>query len=132
MDMAKRIVIDKSENRLRLYENGKLLKTYPVATGRSPAQTPEGRFTIVVKLINPAWTNPRTGRTTPGGVPHNPLGSRWLGLSIGGGREYGIHGTNQPWSIGRYVSLGCVRMHNRDVEELYRLVPIGTVVSIQK
>lgn len=130
--MAKRIVIDKSENRLRLYENGKLLKSYPVATGKDPAQTPEGSFTIVNKIPNPSWTNPETGKTTPGGVPRNPLGTRWLGLSIGGGSKYGIHGTNQPGSIGKHVSLGCVRMYNKDVEELARLAPIGTTVIIQK
>lgn len=129
--MAKRIVIDKSENVLRLYENGWLLRTYPVATGRSTEQTPEGRFTIVLKVVNPSWTNPRTGQTIPGGSPRNPLGTRWLGLSVGGGRKYGIHGTNQPWSIGRHVSLGCVRMENWAVEELYRLVPVGTEVTIQ-
>lgn len=129
--MPKRIEIDKSENRLRLYENGRLLKTYPVATGRDPKQTPEGEFTIVMKIVNPSWTNPRTGETIPGGTPRNPLGTRWLGLSIGGGREYGIHGTNQPESIGGHVSLGCVRMHNSDVEELFRLVPIGSQVVIR-
>lgn len=130
--MPKRIVIDKSENRLRLYEGNRLLKSYPVATGMNPAQTPEGTFSIVVKIVNPSWTNPRTGETIPGGVPRNPLGSRWLGLSIGGGGQYGIHGTNQPGSIGGHVSLGCVRMHNKDVEELFRLLPIGTPVVIQK
>mgnify|MGYP001194211020 CR=1 FL=1 len=130
--MGKRIVIDKSENVLRLSENGKLLKTYRVATGKDPSLTPEGTFTIVNKIPNPSWTNPETGKTTPGGSPRNPLGSRWLGLSIGGGSKYGIHGTNQPGSIGSHVSLGCVRMHNRDVEELSRLVPIGTPVVIQK
>lgn len=132
MRVAYRIVIDKSENNLRLYQDGRLYKTYRVATGKDPAQTPEGRFSIVFKTVNPSWTNPRTQEFIPGGKPNNPLGSRWLGLSVGGGREYGIHGTNQPWSIGTHVSLGCVRMHNRDVEELYRLVPLGTQVTIQK
>lgn len=129
--MAKRIVIDKSENRLRLYENGRLTTTYPVGTGRSQELTPVGRFSIVLKIVNPSWTDPDTGRTTPGGVPANPLGTRWMGLSIGRGSKYGIHGTNNPGSIGRHVSSGCVRMHNRDVEELFRLVPLGTQVVIQ-
>ncbi len=131
MQVAKRIVIDKSENRLRLYENGKLVKTYPVGTGRSEELTPEGRFSIVNKIVNPSWTDPDTGKTTPGGVPGNPLGSRWLGLSIGGGSKYGIHGTNNPASVGGHVSSGCVRMYNQDVEELFRTVPIGTQVVIQ-
>lgn len=130
--VGKRIVIEKSANLLRLYENGKLLKTYRVATGRDPSLTPEGTFSIVNKIPQPSWTSPETGETIPGGSPRNPLGSRWLGLSIGGGSRYGIHGTNQPSSIGQHISLGCVRMHNRDVEELARLVPIGTPVVIQK
>jgi len=57
------------------------------------------------------------------------LGSRWLGLSIPGGR-YGIHGTNNPASIGGYVSNGCIRMHNRDIEEIFPRVEIGTPVEI--
>lgn len=130
--MAKRIDIDKSENRLRLYDGGKLIRTYPVATGRATTITPEGRFTIVFKTTDPGWTNPDTGEFFPGGSPRNPLGSRWLGLSIGGGRRYGIHGTNAPWSIGQSITHGCVRMQNWAVEELYRLVPLGTVVVIKK
>jgi lipoprotein-anchoring transpeptidase ErfK/SrfK len=129
--MPKRIVIDKGENTLRFYEGDRLLKTYRVGTGRDPAQTPEGSFTIVNKVINPSWRNPRTGEVIPGGTPRNPLGTRWLGLSIGGGSEYGIHGTNEPGSIGHHVSHGCVRMQNSDVEELFRQVPIGTRVVIQ-
>jgi lipoprotein-anchoring transpeptidase ErfK/SrfK len=131
--MARRIEIDKSENRLRLYEDSKLLKEYPVATGRSTALTPEGTFRVVFKTWNPSWTNPRTGQLVPGGSPRNPLGSRWIGFDAGDGqgRSYGIHGTNDPSSIGRHISLGCVRMHNRDVQELYQLVPIGTRVTIK-
>lgn len=130
--MPRRIVIDKSENRLWLYENGLVLRSFPVATGMNPAQTPEGSFTIVMKVVNPPWTNPRTGETIPGGTPRNPLGTRWLGLSVGGGREYGIHGTNDPTSIGRHVSHGCVRMQKPDVEWLFQQVPIGTPVVIKK
>jgi lipoprotein-anchoring transpeptidase ErfK/SrfK len=130
--VAKQIQIDKSENRLRLYEGGKVIRSYPVATGKSTTVTPEGRFTIVFKTTNPGWTNPDTGEFFPGGSPRNPLGSRWLGLSIGGGRRYGIHGTNAPWSIGQSITHGCVRMQNWAVEELYRLTPLGTVVVIRK
>jgi len=130
--LAKRIVIDKSENRLRLYDGASLLKTYPVATGKSTTITPEGRFSIVFKTVDPGWTNPDTGEFFPGGSRRNPLGRRWLGLSIGGGRKYGIHGTNAPWSIGQSITHGCVRMQEADVEELYRQVPLGTVVTIQK
>lgn len=130
---AYRIVINKGSNTLSLFDGDSLVKTYPIGTGRSPEQTPEGTFPIVLKTWYPSWTSPRTGETIPGGSPRNPLGSRWMGLGVGdtGGRIYGIHGTNQPETIGTYVSLGCVRMHNRDAEELYELAPIGTEVRIE-
>lgn len=133
--MSKRIQISKQTNRLRLYEDGKLVREYPVATGKDPRQTPEGTFSVVFKTWNPSWTNPRTGETIPGSSPRNPLGTRWIGLSVPGaaeGRTYGIHGTNRPESIGTHVTLGCVRMHNRDVEELYPQVPQGTQVTISR
>lgn len=130
--MAKRIEIDKSENKLRLYDGGRLVKTYPVATGKSASITPVGRFTIVFKTVYPGWTDPETGQFYPGGSPQNPLGHRWLGLSVGGGKQYGIHGTNRPSSIGQHITHGCVRMYESDVEELYRTVPLGTIVTIKE
>jgi hypothetical protein len=57
------------------------------------------------------------------------LGTRWLGLNVPTG-NYGIHGTNAPWSIGRFASNGCIRMHNRDIEAIFPLCPIGTPVQI--
>lgn len=132
--MSKRILIDKSENTLRLLENGKQIRQYPVATGKSASITPVGTFSIVMKIKNPSWTNPETGKTTPGGDPRNPLGSRWLGLSVGNtrGKKYGIHGTNRPSSIGQHITLGCVRMYPHHVEELFNLVPLGTMVTIRE
>lgn len=132
--MSRRIHISKGENRLRLFENGQVIRDYPVATGRDPSITPEGTFTIVMKIKNPSWTDPQTGVTIPGGAPNNPLGTRWLGLRVGDtyGNKYGIHGTNRPETIGQYVSAGCVRMYQQDVEELFELVPWGTQVTIQR
>ncbi len=128
-----RILIDKAENKLYLYENGQVIREYPVATGRTSDITPVGTFSIVVKIVDPSWTNPETGETIPGGDPANPLGSRWLGLSVGntGGSKYGIHGTNNPSSIGGYITHGCVRMYPEDVEELFDMVPLGTMVTIR-
>lgn len=121
-----KIEINKATNKLTLYKNGKVYKQYPVATGRKPSYTPEGTFPIVVKIVKPGW------KGIPGGHPNNPLGERWLGISVRGdnGRTYGIHGTNQPKSIGTYASNGCIRMYNKDVIELYKLVPTGTLVHI--
>lgn len=111
--------------RLSYWENGRLVKEYPVAVGKPASPTPEGNFTVINKLVDPTWYPPNGGNPVPPG-PGNPLGRRWLGFAPG----YGIHGTNAPGSIGKAVSLGCVRMHNRDVEELYANIPPGTPVHI--
>lgn len=124
------IIINKSNNTLYYLKGKELINKYPVATGKSPVYTPEGKFTIVTKAVNPAWGG--AGRYTPvrGGAPNNPLGKRWMGLSIKGGGSYGIHGNAAPNSIGTYASLGCVRMFNDDVEYLYDLIQHGTPVWI--
>ncbi|MFC3040521.1 L,D-transpeptidase family protein [Virgibacillus xinjiangensis] len=97
--------------RLRLLQNGGIVKQYPIAVGRMLHETPTGNFVIVNKAPN------------PGG----PFGTMWMSLSK---QHYGIHGTNDPSSIGKAVSLGCIRMYNRDVEELAAIVPNGTMVTI--
>jgi hypothetical protein len=126
------ILINKGTNQLALFENGYLLEVFPVATGREPQFTPEGNWRVVLKTVYPSWRHPDGGPLIPGGVPENPLGPRWLGINaLGtGGSSYGVHGNNAPYSIGTYVSLGCVRMHNEDVIWLYERVPVGTIVDI--
>ena len=119
-----RIEIDKSENRLRLSNAGRVVRVYPVATGNQGV-TPTGDYKVANRLIQPTWYY--QGYAIPPGDPDYPLGTRWLGLSK---RGYGIHGTNEPESIGKQMSHGCVRMHNKDVEELFDVIPIGTAVSI--
>lgn len=108
-----KIVIQTNKKTLTLYKNGKLIQTYPIAVGKSETPTPKGSFTIVEKSKN------------PGGA----FGVRWMGLSVPGG-HYGIHGTNQPDSIGQATSKGCIRMNNADVKKLYSMVQVGTVVEI--
>ncbi|HPU35869.1 MAG TPA: stalk domain-containing protein [Bacillota bacterium] len=129
---ACRIVINKGTNQLAFFKDGILLDVFPVATGRQPGYTPEGNWKVVVKLVNPAWRNPAGGPLIPGGVPANPLGPRWLGLNARGtgGYSYGVHGNNNPSSIGTYATSGCVRMYNDDIIWLYDRVPLGTEVSI--
>jgi lipoprotein-anchoring transpeptidase ErfK/SrfK len=119
-----RIEIDKSENKLRLFNGPRLARTYPVATG-DQGVTPVGSYTIANRLIGPTWY--WEGRAYPKDDPEYPLGSRWMGLSR---RGYGIHGTNEPELIGQQVSHGCIRMLNPDVEELFDVAAIGTPVSI--
>lgn len=126
------ILINKGTNQLAFFENGYLLDVFPVATGSEPEFTPEGNWRVVLKSVYPSWMHPDGGDLIPGGVPENPLGPRWLGINALGtsGSSYGVHGNNAPGSIGTYVSLGCVRMHNEDVIWLYERVPVGTKVEI--
>lgn len=127
------IVIDKSLNKLAYFKEGKLVKTFPVATGAKASYTPEGLFVIHEKIKN----RPYYKEKIKGGDPKNPLGDRWFGLVVpqkdgSVSYAYGIHGTNNEKSIGKYVSNGCIRLHNKDVRWLYDKVPNKTLVLIQK
>ena len=124
------IAINKSRNILTVYRGAQIYKKYPVATGKQAGLTPEGKFTFVSKAVNPAWGGAGISAPISGGAPNNPLGKRWMGLSIGGGGQYGVHGNASASSIGTYASLGCVRMINTDVVELYEYIPVGTHVWI--
>jgi glucan-binding YG repeat protein len=122
------IIINKKTNKLAFYDSGKLVRTFSVATGRSRSLTPEGTFRIVTKIVN----RPYYKKKIPGGDPRNPLGKRWMGLEARGtyGDTYAIHGNANAYSIGRYASSGCIRMHNSEVIWLYRQVKKYTVVVI--
>ncbi|MGN1400096.1 MAG: L,D-transpeptidase family protein [Bacillus sp. (in: firmicutes)] len=122
------IVINKKNNQMAYYANGTLQKTFSVGTGRKASYTPEGTFKIVNKIKN----RPYYAGNIPGGSSKNPLGVRWLGLHARGtyGTIYAIHGNNNPSSIGKYVSAGCIRMHNDQVSWLFDRVPVGTTVII--
>ncbi len=109
--------------------------TYPVGLGRDDWRTPEGKFKITQKDVNPTWVLPesikaehrRDGKPAPdfiaGGDPTNPLGRYRLRLSL---PLYGIHGTDIPWGVGMQVSHGCVRLYPEDIERLFPTIPIGT------
>ncbi|NLR46365.1 L,D-transpeptidase [Priestia megaterium] len=122
------IIINKYYNKLAYFHNGYIEIVDPVATGKTWDKTPVGFFKVVNKIKNRPYY---TGHI-PGGDPRNPLGKRWLGLNANGtyGDTYGIHGNNNESSIGKYVSQGCVRMHNADIEKLYDKVQVGTPVTI--
>jgi len=122
------IIINKYYNKLAYFHNGKLEMVESVATGKSWDKTPVGFFKVVNKIKNRPYY---TGHI-PGGDPRNPLGKRWLGLNANGtyGDTYGIHGNNNESSIGKYVSQGCVRMHNTSIEKLYDKVQVNTPVAI--
>ena len=126
------VVVNKSTNKLTLFKGNKAIQTYSVATGRKASYTPEGKFKIIRRAINPTWGGGGHSKPIAGGSPKNPLGYRWLGIDARGtsGGTYGIHGNNIPSSIGTYASAGCVRMYNKDVEALYPKLPNGTPVWI--
>jgi lipoprotein-anchoring transpeptidase ErfK/SrfK len=129
---AKSIVINRSLNRLYLYDGTKLRRTFSVATGQSIYPTPPGRWHIVVMWKNPWWYPPTQDswakglKPVPPG-PSNPLGTRWMGLNAPG---VGIHGTDEPGSIGYSASHGCIRMQVPDAEWLFQHVDVGTTVYI--
>jgi lipoprotein-anchoring transpeptidase ErfK/SrfK len=121
---AHRIVVSIPDRKLAVLEGDRVVKVYPTAVGAPVSPSPTGSFTIVNQIEDPTWYT--KGRTVPPGKA-NPLGTRWMGLSKKG---YGIHGTNVPSSIGHNASHGCIRMRNRDVEELFAIVAVGDTVEL--
>ena len=118
------IVVSLEDHKLALVEDGKVKKVYTVAVGKPSTPSPVGTFTIARRVMNPTYSH--EGRVVPPG-PNNPVGTRWMGLSIPG---YGIHGTNVPSSIGKAASHGCIRMARKDLEELYPMVEVGDTVEL--
>lgn len=127
---GKWLTINKTKRILTLYEDKRVLQKFPVAIGNPPSLTPEGKFSIVSKVINPSWGGGGYAKPVKGGIPENPLGYRWLGLSYKDGSTLGIHGNNSPYSIGKNVSHGCIRMINSDVEQLFKIIPRSSEVWI--
>ncbi len=113
IESGTRLEIFRAGRRLSYFAGHQNVRTYPVAVGKPSTPTPLGVYKVMNKIIN------------PGGV----LGTRWMGLNVPAG-NYGIHGTNNPSSIGKFISNGCIRMHNSDVEALFPMVTIGTPVII--
>lgn len=107
------LVINIAKRTLTVLNSGEPWRIYPVAVGKPSTPTPVGEWAIVQKDID--W----------GGG----FGTRWLRINVPWG-IYGIHGTNKPSSVGAAASAGCIRLHNRDIEEIYRLVRLGTRVHI--
>jgi lipoprotein-anchoring transpeptidase ErfK/SrfK len=120
---ARRIVISIPDRQLAVLEADRTIRIFPIAVGAAQTPSPSGAYRIVQRIPNPTWYT--KGSIVPPGKA-NPLGTRWLGLSAKG---YGIHGTNNPSSIGHNASHGCIRMRNRDVEQLFDIVSIGDSVE---
>ena len=131
------VLVRTSERRLYLVlSDGKAIR-YPVGVGKYGDQW-QGRAKIEGKHVEPAWSPPAEVKhdspgvpgVIPGGTPGNPMGARALTLS--GGGQYAIHGTNRPESIGNFVSHGCIRMFNEDIIDLFERVSVGTEVVVTK
>ncbi len=121
-----RIVINLASRGLYLLEKGVKTALYPIACGKPSTKTPVGYYKISEKTVNPIWVDPHDSSNVVYSGEDNPLGYRWIGLK----GYYGIHGTNNPASIGTYASLGCIRMFEADVEALYDKVAVGTPVDV--
>ena len=121
---ARRIIVSIPDRKLAVMEAGRVLRVFPTAVGAPKSPSPAGAFKIVDRIPDPTWYT--RGRIVPPGKG-NPLGTRWLGLSVKG---YGIHGTNNPASIGHNASHGCIRMRNHDVEQLFEMVSVGDAAEL--
>lgn len=129
---AAQIVVNTGEMRLYYFvNNGTQVYTYPIGMGVLDYKTPTGKFYVNQKIVNPAWHIPKQLQkkyemaVMPAG-PDNPMGAFKLGLNWG---DYGIHGCNLPWAVGRLVSHGCTRLYPEDIKKLFPMVPMGTKVE---
>ena len=121
---TRRLVVSLADRKIALFEDGRVVKVYPIAVGKHSTPSPNGSFHIVSRVVKPTYYQP--GKVVPAGL-RNPLGTRWMGLGYKG---YGIHGTNRPKSIGTAASHGCIRMRNQDVEDLFERVEVGDPVDL--
>jgi L,D-transpeptidase ErfK/SrfK len=132
------ILINIPQRMLFVARENRLAGAYPIAVGQSDWQTPIGTFAIGTKEIDPTWDVPVSIQREMAGAgrpvltavppgPENPLGDRWLGLKD---ISVGIHGTNQPTSVFRFTTHGCIRLHPDDVRQLFELVEVGSPVTI--
>ena len=121
----RRIIVSIPDRKLALVEDGRVLRVYEVAVGARVTPSPTGEFKVVSRLSHPTYYHPGVV-IAPG--RKNPLGTRWIGLDRKG---YGIHGTNEPRSIGKAASHGCIRMAKADLEQLFDEIQVGDVVEIR-
>jgi L,D-transpeptidase ErfK/SrfK len=129
---AAQIVVNTGEMRLYYFvNNGTQVYTYPIGMGVLDYQTPTGKFHVNQKIVNPEWHIPKHLQkkyqmAVMAAGPDNPMGAFKLGLNWG---DYGIHGCNLPWAVGRLVSHGCTRLYPEDIKKLFPMVPKGTKVE---
>ena len=124
-----RLRIERDHLRMTAFLDDDVIMEFPIGIG-SYGKTPEAKFVIDTRLVNPDWYVPEGG-VIRFGEPGHAIGTRWLGFRPTRDFEgYGIHGTNDPSSVPGRESQGCIRMLNEDIEDLYPLISVGTVVEI--
>jgi lipoprotein-anchoring transpeptidase ErfK/SrfK len=124
VQVKRTIVVSLEDRKLALVEDGQVKKVYTVAVGKPSTPSPVGTFAIQRRVKNLVYQH--EGKVVQPGAG-NPVGTRWMGLSVKG---YGIHGTNEPKSIGKAASHGCIRMARKDLEEMYEMVHVGDTVEL--
>lgn len=129
---GRQIIVNTGAMRLFYFvDNGTQVYTFPIGMGVLDYKTPSGNFTVNQKKVNPEWHIPKELQakyqmSVMAAGPDNPMGEYKLGLSWG---DYGIHGCNIPWAVGRLVSHGCTRLYPEDIKKLFAMVPMGTTVA---
>jgi len=140
------LVLDRQTRQLMVFDGGRLMHRFPAAVGTEGWETPAGTHQVLEKVARPVWQHPGNGSHVPPG-PANPLGSRWIGfyrdctpkqnawdgeryLTVNGCTVAGFHGTPHRWTVGRAVSHGCVRLFEENVQKVFDLVEVGTLVTV--
>jgi L,D-transpeptidase ErfK/SrfK len=122
---ARWILVSIPDRELAVLEGDTVIQTFPVSVGAAESPSPTGDFRIINRVTNPTYYHPHV--VIPAGRD-NPIGPRWIGLNR---KSYGIHGTNEPGSVGRAASHGCIRLRNRDIKLLFAMVRTGDEVEIR-
>ncbi len=130
---SSRVVLDLSRREISVVSGARRLGPWPVAIGDPSTPTPLGEFAILTKKVNPVYVTHNNGQRRELVGPSSPIGDRYLAFHRNGRGEFGIHGTPWPhWVRTRAaVSLGCVRMLNDHVRQLFEVVDVGTTVEIR-
>jgi len=120
-------VINLDSHKLTLMVNGYYAGHFPIGVGTDHTKL-EGSYTVQAKMVNPDYYNPKNGARIPAGDRNNPLGRRWINL----GEQIGIHGTNDPSSIGTSQAAGSICLGDRDIDDVYDILSIGSRVTIRR
>ncbi len=124
--------LDLTKRRVFVFEDAKEIHSYPVAIGKPGWETPTGTFKVRRLLKNPIWRSFYDDQVIPAGSPDNPLGKFWIEFWTDGKDVIGFHATPYPDTVGKAISHGCVRMYEKDIEEMFKLVSLNTVVIVKQ